>query len=245
MTNHFTSLTTQKILRRAHLILEIAQRMAKDDWRIRNQIEEIQIHTEYGEPGYSSETGVIATGNWNEVDEYDPQLQMRVPISNLPKRIGEIFERMGIECEWSDEWSSCEDCGALVRTSGDSYCWQPSYAIIDECTFLCHKCILEDPVDYLEELVGDCNRCMTLEDLDLTQHGWKQYNADSYESGWHPGQNDSPQKIAKELKKMGIHRFIFKLDENSQFYSKWSVFIPNDDQEESDPNSYDYDDNDE
>lgn len=231
----------KKIAQRANLILEIAQRMASkipDEQHSRSVIshlENIRLyfalddeHSPYVEPGYSSESGIVALANWNEVDTYDSLLKIRVPVSNLPERVGDLFEKMGVECEWSDEWTNCENCDRLVRTSGDSYSWQPSFYILNDCEVMCFQCIMEDPTDYLNELEGDPHKCVTFDDLDLTKYGYHKLNQDSYETGWHPGQNDSPKTITKEMVARGINKFLFRLDENSQFYSRWSVYVHED-----------------
>lgn len=212
----------ERLEKRAWRILEIARGIAeKQGWQVRGQIEEMSLHRDYAEPGYSSRSGIIATGNWNNVDRYDSERQAHVEVSNLPERIGKLFEKLDIECEWSDEWTTCSDCGKLVRTSGDSYSWKPSYWLTSDSEFICHECV--DPEAYLKALETD-DECVTL-DIDPAEHGYIKFNSDPYESGWHPGQNDSPAKIAKELQAKGIKRFVFKLDENSQFYSRFSVYI--------------------
>jgi hypothetical protein len=205
-------------------ILEIAKRMAqKTDGRdcgpVTSRIEEMEVHCHgYAEPGYSSDSGFVVTGNWTDV------WRSHEKVSELPGRLFDIFEKMGVAGEWGDEWSSCYGCYKLVRTSGDSYSWKPHYAIVGGSELLCQECIKENPEDYLEDLIGNGESCVTF-DLDLTAHGYLQLNEDSYESGWHPGQNDNPREVAKKLREHGVDRFIFKLDENSQFYSKWSVYV--------------------
>ena len=185
-------------------------------------------HAGYGEPGYDDpEIGIIATGNWNNDDEYDREKRERVVTSTLPKRVAELLEKLGVSIEWEDEWSECSDCGKLVRTSADSYSWQPSY-VCGDGELLCHDCVEEDPEEHLKSLEGNPSVCNTLENIDPTEHGYVAFNEDSYESGWHPGQTDDPKTVAKELRERGVSRFVFQLDENSQFYSRWSVFVHED-----------------
>lgn len=204
---------------RIQRVMKIVRREAKKYGF--HQLESMRLHTNgYAEPGYSGE--VIATGNWNNIDQWDNEKKCRVFLSDIPERVCNLLEKLGVEIEWSDEWSKCLDCGKLVRIHGDSYHWQPSFAKVNGELF-CHECIEEDPESYLAELEGDESKCMTL-DIDLTEYGYKQYNEESYESGWHPGQTDNPKVIAQELRKRGIEKFIFTLDENSQFYSKYSVY---------------------
>ena len=222
-----SSIKNRKAWDRANKALEIAQKMAsgKDiHWSVLSRLEDISFANEYAEPGYKTEVGIVF-GNWNTVGEYDKIKKERIdlPIGNLPKRLAKIFERLGFEVEWSDEWSTCYDCGKAFRTSGDSYFWKPSYAILHECDLLCKDCIEESPDDYIEELTNDPKRCMTF-DIDLSKFGFELYNEKSYESGWHPDQTDSPEKVWKELRTKGFD-VIFVLDENSQFYSTWSAWV--------------------
>ena len=137
----------------------------------------------------------------------------------------DIFEKMGIECEWIDEWDSCFECARLVRTVGDCWTWQPSFKFVESDGALCHICIKEDVKAYLAELEGDFKSCNTISDINLENYGYVKYNKDPYESGLHLGQKDSPETIAELLQSKNIKRFLFQLDDNSQFYSRWSVYI--------------------
>ena len=145
----------KKTIDRANRILAAAQHDADNkaknssDWRIRNSLEDIQLHYNgYAEPGYADpECGLIATGNWNEITEWrDGE---RKVISDVPARIARLFEKLGIEIEWSDEWATCENCGKLVRTEPDGYSWKPSYTL-GEGELLCHECT-EDETDDTED----------------------------------------------------------------------------------------------
>ena len=226
----------KRAARAAWRLIETACAMAERETRksgdhsVRNHLEEIQIHTEgYAEPGYSGD--VIATGNWNTVDAWDNVLKDRVdlPLGNLPKRLGDAFERLGIEIKWSDEWTTCDECGKLVRTSPDSYGWKRSYVLTDDGV-TCHECVTADETrieETLRALEGNDREYSTL-DVDPEEYGYVKVNDEPYESGLHPGQNDSPAAVAKELRARGIERFLFTLDEPSQFYVRWSAYVHED-----------------
>src|SRR5574343_1714826 len=96
----------ENTIKRANRILEIARNMAKSlGYKVVNRIEEIQLHYEgYREPGYN-QSNLIATGNWNSITNYGNGCHTM--ISDLPKRMADMFDKMGIECEWSDEWTEC------------------------------------------------------------------------------------------------------------------------------------------
>lgn len=94
-------------------------------------IDNIQYAKTYSEPGYSNPAKGILLGNWNH-------------FSNDATR---LLEKLGYEIEWEDEWATCEDCGGAVRISPDSYGWQSSYALIDECSIVCHLCLAKGKLE--------------------------------------------------------------------------------------------------
>jgi len=218
----------KNIARRAERILDIAKVMASSlGCQVENRIEEIQLHYEgYAEPGCDTEFGLVATGNWNTIDTYDHSTRSHTVVSNLPKRIADLFERMGIECEWSDEWTECGSCYKLVRTNPDSYGWTQSFYFDEnngDCT--CVECLKDDAENYLSGLEGNSNVANTMDEINPSDYGYIQVNEDSYQTGFHPGQNDDPHKIAKELDSKGITRYLFNIDSVGQFDSNWSVYV--------------------
>ncbi len=103
----------------------------------RIRLEDIQFFTEYAEPGYLCTSGVIAAGNWNKCSKYANK--ERIVTDSSSKQFGDMLEKMGIDIEWSDEWSSCNDCNGLVRTQPDGNWWEPHYHILDG-EILCSEC---------------------------------------------------------------------------------------------------------
>lgn len=204
---------------RVERILEIAQRAAPSQ-QGRSALESIRTCAGYAEPGYDEpECGVIAFGNWNKITEYKDGKS--TVIDDYPRRVGDLFEKLGVECEWSDEWDMCTDCDKAVRTHGNSFFWRPAYGHISG-DLVCQECILKDPAEFLEERENE-EKGITF-DIDLEKAGYKLL-LDSLENGFHPGQDASAELIAKNLKKLDVTRFLFKLDANSQFYSTFSVWV--------------------
>jgi hypothetical protein len=79
---------------------------------------------EYAEPGYTQPTSKgILFANWN----YFPQAAL------------DLLERKGFSIEWSDEWTNCSDCNRALRTSADSFCWEPAYEETNGA-LLCFDC---------------------------------------------------------------------------------------------------------
>ena len=212
--------------KRVNRIMDIAARMAEKfpGWEVSSRIEEIRIHADgYAEPGYTDpECGLIATGNWNKVDTYNRDKKEREVISDLPARISALFEKMGVEIEWSDEWSECGGCNKLVRTSPDSYGWQPSFKVGDGDLF-CHECLKEDPEAHLLSLENDEFHCNTISSINPAEHGYVKLSEG--ETGLHPGQNDDPRKVARILRGQGKTRFLFNMDDVGQFDTKWSCWV--------------------
>ena len=199
--NNEQAIKIKRVRERCYKVLEIADKMATKiaketgNWSVSNAIADMQVHFGYSEPGYDAPNETVVTGCWNVIDRWNSETNKHDLISDLPKRVGELLEKIGAEVEWGDEWSGCADRMKLVRTQGDSYSWQPSFWWDDNGCH-CHECTLEDPSDYLDTLKGNAKRCNTLEDLDLLQYGYKKVDED-YECGWY-GSIDDPKKIAEK-----------------------------------------------
>lgn len=190
---------------------------------------DIQFAPAYAEPGYSVDGPGILFANWNAETKYHAATETRgawfETIDDTMPRIGKIAEHLGYECEWSDEWAMCDGCQKAVRTSANSYGWTASYWMgPDDCTILCHECVTDDPSDYLEFLRGNDRAALTI-NIDLSDHGYVKQNDRSYENGWHPGQNDSPEVIGKSLRDRGVDDYIFTIDSVGQFDLNFSVWV--------------------
>lgn len=125
---------------------------------------------------------------------------------------------------FSDEYDTCSHCGRLIRTSPDSYSWQPDFIVTDG-EILCSECIEADPESIIDELKNTQHPLPP--DVNPAEHGWARVNDRAFESGWFPGQNDDPRTIARTLDDLGID-YVFTIDEPSQFYTRWSVWVPED-----------------
>jgi hypothetical protein len=169
-----------------------------------SEIEGISWAHEYGEPGYTNPEKGILFANWNK----------------FSREVTDILERAGYELEWSDEWSTCSDCGKALRTSPDSYGWQPSYFILHDCEFLCVDCINVE--EYLETL-EDNPRTALNDHINPADYGYVKLEGD-FESGLHPGQNSNPKLIFQRLHTAGHKRLLFNIDEQSQFYITFSIW---------------------
>ena len=163
------------------------------------------------EPGYDDKPVLLA--NWNHV----------------PPHVFDKLESLGYSCEWSDEWATCCECGKAVRTSPNSYDWQPSYIIMHECELLCLECA--DPVEYYESIENTPGKAASNEfayKYPIENYGYTQVNDDAYTNGLYPGHNDDPKKILSDLLSNDpTGRYIFALDYTSQFEIGFSVYRKN------------------
>jgi hypothetical protein len=193
----------------------------------------------YAEPGYGPTDSVIVLGNWNPRTLDRDSAIYGTKANNLMPRLAEALENVGACIEWSDEWVSCNGCYRAVRTQGDSYSWQPYYAWQNECEIYCADCMIADGEDSLREYVNDSTKCVTwCEPSHVESFGYVKYapgDPITYENGWHPGQTDDPSVILDAiLEEMPDASVVFFLDENSQFYSRFSAYVKVDSEDSED-----------
>lgn len=151
-------------------------------------------------------------GNWN---------------GTLGGRLFKALERIGVDCEWYDEHEECSDCHKLLRTRSDSYFWQPQYLRTEECEYVCLDCLDLSDDSVLDDFkfIDNADKCVPDKlGEKLTSWGWEPYNG-TYENGWHPGQTDDPHKILARIEKdLPGYSVVFRLDEVSQFYIRFTAW---------------------
>lgn len=180
----------------------------------------------YAEPGYDAPENGVLFANWNAETRYNETTHKFETVDDTMSRIAKVAETAGYETEWYDEWSTCGDCGLAVRTSPDSYSWQPSYVVLNECELLCKGCV--EPDDIIEEYLNNPRKAISADlDINLEDHGFELYS-DQFENGWHPGQNDQPENIIADLKADGQldnRDFVFQIDSTGQFDVGFSLWL--------------------
>ncbi len=176
-----------------------------------NELENMQWAAGYAEPGYTNPGRCILFANWN----------------CFSRKVVDLLEQVGYAIEWSDEWTQCGQCGKAVRTSGDCYQWTPYY-VIEEGEHTCLDCI--DWESYLKS-IEDNPHTACLPQCNPADYGYELLS-DRNETGFHPGMNDDPVKMFKELEAQGKTGIVFRIDEQSQFYTTWQVWIKKEDSNE-------------
>lgn len=136
-----------------------------------------------------------------------------------------IEEVCGDEDLWgfNDEYTTCSDCGYVIRTSPTSYSWTPDF-IIRDGEILCSNC----SKNRIEEIIEEdyCNNdnmaitCFEIEDLEKI--GYTLID-EEYENGWY-GVTDNPKEIMKELHEE-YEDVIFIINSTQQFTTYFSAMV--------------------
>lgn len=180
---------------------------------------EIQWYEGYAD-GRDAPKGIVAA-NWNDAVYYDPETGKRIAYpEKIASRLCTIFEKLGVEIEWSDMVTGCSDCGKCIQTEPDRYSWQPDF-IVGDGEIFCGECAEGDAETLLKDAEGGTWNHASIDPAD---HGYVAL-PESYETGWHPGQNDDPKKVLAALKAKGIDRALVVIEDVGQFDSKWRVYV--------------------
>jgi hypothetical protein len=166
---------------------------------------EVDQCSSYGEPGYTNPEQSILFANWNQV----------------PERVQNYLEQAGFELEWSDEWYIDRDNDKAWRTSPNGYDWSCSVHYADGYVLTPD----DDVTEWISEMEDAPDKALPewVSESDLVDNGYRKHNGDDYENGLHPGQNDNPRTIYKELQSIG--NVVFRFTEHSQFYVKFDVWV--------------------
>ena len=107
-------------------VYDRAEYLRQLDRSVQSEIENMGYATGYVECGYDEPAKGVLFANWNV----------------FPRNLDRILERAGYAVEWSDEWSTCEDCNKALRTSPGSYSWRPMYRedLIEHGSMVCLIC---------------------------------------------------------------------------------------------------------
>ncbi len=179
------------------------------------------------ERGYGDADTVWVLGNYNDKTTYADGV--RTVTDDTPSRLFDALERIGVSAEWLDEWYRCDGCQKIVRNQPDCYGWQPSYATLGDNIY-CVDCATGD---YLDETIaeyvhasGKCIPAALVSASELETLGFQRFNVPPAESGWHPGQTDTPDAIVAQFEaEHGTDaEWLFYLDETSQFYIRFTLF---------------------
>ena len=139
----------------------------------------------------------------------------------------EVEREFDLYIAFTDEYTTCDDCGAIIRTEPNSYHWTPDYYLGDGF-IICNECFNNEKdyqEAYLVERINNPNNANTiLSDEQLEELGFTKFNSNSYEHGFHHGQTDDPREIYKEIENL-YYDIIFSIDGVGQFDTHFSVWV--------------------
>lgn len=173
---------------------------------------------EYGELGYTTDKPCILFANWNEIKS-----------KSTMKAIESVAE-----IEWSDEWVIDPSDGIKAyRSEPDSYGWEPSWFLHDG-EVVPYDTLPESGEELLEALrdYGFVHDQQSRVDLKAVPSRFTERQLESFatlvngdcETGFHPGQDDQPEKI---LASLPAGEYLFRIAGKGQFDIRWQVWQVN------------------
>lgn len=122
---------------------------------------------------------------------------------------------------FADEYTTCSDCGRIIRTSPDCWGWSPDFWLGDG-EIICSECLPDCEDDYLEWLADQSgpSGCILDEDT-LLKHGFTCL-LQGLRNGMHEGDTDNPTAILEYLRPSYEVAFVVS---PSQFTTGFDVYI--------------------
>jgi len=170
---------------------------------------------EYGEPGYITDKPCILFANWNKIKS---------------KTTMKAIEAVA-EIEWSDEWAIDHSDGCKAyRTSPDCHGWEASFFYHDG-EIVPYDILPEDGEALADSLrdYGFIHDQQATAELKAVPSRISEARLESFaslvnrecETGFHPGQNDRPEKI---LASLPTGEYLFRISNKGQFDIHWQVW---------------------
>ena len=144
------------------------------------------------------------------------------PQSEPPYTVPNGLHELNDWFDWgfSDEYTTCENCGKSFQYSQGSYIDIPKWALIDGLGIFCHECIRDEfEEEYIESVTNNPEQALKITIIDeqrLIELGWTEPEPnEEYKNGLHQGMNDKPIDVYNKLKDKYDVIFTFM---PSQFY---------------------------
>lgn len=196
-----------------------------------------EIAAGYCEPDYPN-CGIVVLGDWNDKTKWDSELKRSVSLTNtkadtVPGRLYAALKRIpGVECDWHDEYVTCDECYKAFRSSADSYSWT-FYGAWNGDGYTCASCIKDDPTPFIDQYVNDSDKAITWADENLMEkNGWVKVENDNsysgdYHNGWY-GREDNPASIMADLHDLGHEDVVFLIEGTGQFEISFAPYVRGD-----------------
>lgn len=192
---------------------------------------ELEYANSYGEPGYdqpAKDCGVMIA-NWNEAERtlaarYEERgaspEKAKATAAATWRALERRLEAQGYKLEWSDEWYiDWNNGGKAYRTQADSHGWESRLRHTDGDVLT--------PDDDADKWVADAlnkeNSPLPswFDDEALTRNGFKVWEQRDRQVGFHPGQNETPDRLRAAL---AGFEFVIQVTQRSQFEARYRVW---------------------
>lgn len=173
--------------------------------------------------------------DFGEVQEFDAYADTEEIVlanwNDLPDKLPDYIEDLGIEIGWNDAYTSCE-CGKFIQIQPDSYSWSPNFLVVNDYKFICRECI-ESDITLITDSEYQDNHFINNDNIALPywivelieKEGFILYE-DSFESGFFPGQNDTPEKVIEALNiDIDLYERLWVIDGRGQFDINFSLYL--------------------
>lgn len=137
-----------------------------------------------------------------------------------------VENHTGAVMVYGDEYSTCSDCGKVIRTSPDSYHWQPDFHIGDGY-IACNECFNGDSdyqEKYLEERINNPKQAVNgvMSEQQIMDLGFEKVD-ETFEDGWYHV-NDDPKEIYDRLSEK-YDDVLFLVNNVEQFRINFVAFV--------------------
>ena len=191
----------------------------------------LEFANEYGEPGYGPASSGVLIANWNRAEETIARRWMdrgmgEEQAENRARRVWRALESrlesMDYSLEWSDEWVVDWDHGGKAyRTKPDSWDWEAHIRVIDG-DFLTPD---DDAEDWIADAINDEGRPLPswFDDSELELRGFKVWEQEDKQVGFHPGQDETPDKFCPALRQEG-YDYVLQITSRGQFDCRYRIW---------------------
>jgi hypothetical protein len=169
-------------------------------------------------PSYEDESVTVYSGDlWHLAKRFSGE---STDVKTL-NRLYEIMERIGVELRFYDETVTDEQ-GRVHNTKPTCWHWTPTFIVGDG--WIMAQDEVEDDLESYADLLVNNDDCADQWDVDFGKLGFRKVG--DYESGFYPGQTDTPENARKALEsKHGPLDIIWCIDSTGQFDMNFSAWI--------------------
>lgn len=142
---------------------------------------------------------------------------------DIPGKFENLCSRLFGQTAWEEDYSRCDHCYRFASLQPGYYGDQYTYKIINDCELICPECLKENPDWLIDDCLNDMEKSIPSYMIEsIEKEGFKKWignNGWDFESGFHYGQNDTPQKALESVWRE------LKYKRQSDFESEWDFLF--------------------